>query len=393
MITRHYSTRLRELLRTFPVVCVLGARQCGKTTFIKTTLPRWQYRDLEKPSDAIELSEDPEAAVNRLGARFILDEAQRLPALFPILRSFVDQHPKRPGQVVLLGSASLSLIRQISESLAGRVGFLDMAPFQWDELRGRKSTYTPRALWYRGGFPDAFLASSDRARTDWFEAYTRTFIERDLANLGIDVSAPQMRRLWAMLAHANGSIWNASQIAASLGVSYHTVNRYTDILEQTFLVRRLPPYFANMTKRMVKSPRLYLRDTGVLHYFLGIRNSATLDVHPGRGSSWEAFVIEHLISALNRLLPGAQAFYWRTAAGAEVDLLIDRGGSFLPVEIKLHSSPSRRDAAGLLTCMKELKLTKGYLVHAGRADYSLGQGVHALSAEKLLGSPRRLLSL
>jgi predicted AAA+ superfamily ATPase len=268
-----------------------------------------------------------------------------------------------------------------------------MTPFQWDEVRGKRKIASLATLWYRGGFPDACLARTESARTDWYDAYTRTFIERDLAGLGIEVSPPQMRRLWTMLAHANGSMWNASQLASSLGVSYHTVNRYADILEQTFLIRKLQPYFANVGKRVVKSPKIYLRDTGLLHYFLGIRTPAALDTHPARGASWESVVLEHIISAFQRLCPGSQAFFWRTASGAEVDLLIERPGRIVPFEVKLHSSPSRRDVSGLVSCMNDLKLDRGYVVYPGSNDYPVGDGIRVLSAGRLLGDPRLLLRL
>lgn len=392
MIERHFSGRLRTLLKTFPIVCVMGPRQSGKTTFIRAALPQWKYMDLERPSDFIRLSGDPEDALKRLKEHFILDEAQQIPLLFPLLRSFVDQHRKRNGQLVLLGSASLSLIRQISETLAGRAGFLDITPFQWNEVQGRKKV-TLETLWYRGGFPDAFLIASDKKRIDWFDAYTRTFIERDLTALGINISAPQMRKLWTMLAHVNGAVWNASQLASSLGVSFHTINRYTDILEQTFLIRKLPPYFANIGKRVVKSPKVYFRDTGLLHYFLGIHESKALPVHPARGASWEGFVIEQVISAFQLVSPGSLAFYWRTAAGAEVDLLIKRGERLIPLEIKLHSSPSRRDVPGLVSCMKDLKLNRGYVLYPGEEEYSIGEGITVVSTEKLIAQPERLIKL
>ncbi len=392
MIKRHFSPRLKTLLRTFPIVCVMGPRQSGKTTFIKAALSKWKYLDLERPSDYVRLSGDPEDALKRLKGHFILDEAQQLPLLFPVLRSFVDQQRKKNGQLVLLGSASLSLIKQISETLAGRAGFLDVTPFHWNEVQGRKRV-TLETLWYRGGFPDAFMISSDKKRIDWFDAYTRTFIERDLTALGINISAPRMRKLWTMLAHVNGAIWNASQLASSMGVSFHTINRYTDILEQTFLIRKLPPYFANIGKRIVKSPKVYFRDTGLLHYFLGIHESGSLQVHPARGTSWEGFVIEQVISAFQLLSPGSQAFYWRTAAGAEVDLLIKRGERLIPLEIKLHSSPSVRDVPGLVSCMKDLKLDSGYVLYPGGEDYSIGQGITVLSTKKLLAQPQRLLKL
>jgi predicted AAA+ superfamily ATPase len=239
----------------------------------------------------------------------------------------------------------------------------------------------------RGGFPDAFLQPRAPRRTEWFEAYTRAFIERDLPALGIDVSASQMRRLWTMLAHANGGIWNASQLAASLGVSYHTVDRYVDILEQAFLVRKLAPWFANVGKRLVKSPKLYFPDTGLLHYFLGIRTAADLDAHPARGASWEAFVIDQLVSAWAIAEPGGRAWFWRTASGDEVDLLLETGKRLVPFEMKLHSRPAAEDARGLRRCMELLSLPRGYVVYPGRLRYSLGGGVTAVPAAELLAQP------
>ncbi len=393
VVARRYQALLRGLLRRFPVVTVLGPRQCGKTTFIRQALPDWTYLDLERPSDAAPLAADPEARFTQLGGRVILDEAQRLPAIFPVLRGIVDRERGRRGRFVLLGSASPTLVRHISESLAGRTAFLDLPPFRWDEVAARRPPTALSELWFRGGFPVAFLERDDRARHDWLEGYTRTFIERDLAALGIDVSASQMRRLWTMLAHVNGGVWNASQLAASLGVSYHTVNRYVDILEQTFLVRKLPPYFANIGKRLVKSPKVYFRDTGLLHYFLGIPTPQALDTHPGRGPSWEAFVIDQLVAAFQRGLPGSQAFFWRTAQGDEVDLLVEAGGRQIPFDIQLHSAPGSEDARGLLRCIKDLALRRGYLVYPGREPYSLGPGVTALPAAGLLAHPKRVARL
>jgi len=393
MISRHFSQRLRQLLRHFPVVSILGTRQCGKTTFIRSLLPDWHYLDLEKPSDATRLSADPEYTINKLKQHFILDEAQQLPELFPVLRSYVDERRKKNGLLILLGSASPVLIKQISESLAGRIGFLEMTPFHWHEVQGIRKRFTLETLWYRGGFPDAFLAPSQAALLDWFEAYSRTFIERDLQNLGINISPPQMRKIWTMLAHASGSIWNASQLAASLGVSYHTVNRYTDILEQTFLIRKLQPYFVNIGKRIVKSPKIYFRDSGLLHYFLGIHELSTFDVHPARGAAWEGFIIEQIINAFQLFAPGSHSYYWRTAAGAEVDLLIKSGSRLIPFEIKLHTSPKLNDVRGLVACMHDLKLEKGYVICRGKEDYSLGAGIIALSAGTLLASPQKLIRL
>lgn len=393
MVKRCYGTMLRALLRRFPVVTVLGARQCGKTTFIRQMLRGWTYLDLERPSDAAPFSSDPEGRLAQLRNRVIMDEAQRLPELFPVLRGEVDRGRSRAGRFVLLGSASPALVRQFSESLAGRTAFLDLPPFRWDEIATGRAARSMSTLWFRGGYPVAFLERDDRARYDWFDAYTRTFIERDLAALGIDVSAAQMRGLWTMLAHANGGIWNASQLASSLGVSYHTVNRYVDILEQTFLVRKLPPYFANIGKRLVKSPKVYFRDSGLLHYFLGILTPGALETHPARGASWEAFVVDQLLSAFQRAVPGSQAFFWRTAQGHEVDLLVEAGRRLIPFEMKLHSAPRAEDASGVRRAMQDLQLPRGYVVYPGRERYSLGDGIVTLPAAWLLKRPENVTRL
>jgi len=392
MIDRAYGASLRALLRRFPAVTILGPRQCGKTTFIRRELSDWTYVDLERPADATPLAADPEARLGQLGDRVVLDEAQRLPELFPVLRGLIDRRRSRKGRFVLLGSASPSLVRGISESLAGRTAFLDLPPFRWDEVEGRRTAGGLATLWLRGGYPDAFLARGDGARHDWMEAYTRAFIERDLPAMGIDVSASQMRKLWTMLAHVNGGVWNASQLAASMGVSYHTVNRYVDILEQAFLVRKLAPYFANVGKRLVKSPKLYFRDSGLLHYFLGIRSARQLETHPARGASWESFLLDQLLSAYRRHDPGGQAWFWRTAQGDEVDLLIETGARLVPFEAKLHSAPKPDEARGLFRCMADLKLPRGYVVYPGRDRYSLGRGVTAVPARSLLGRRPRLAS-
>lgn len=393
MLARQYAGALRGLLRRWPAVTVLGPRQCGKTTFIRRALPAWTYVDLERPSDAAPLAADPEARLEQLGDRIIFDEAQRAPELFSVLRSAIDRRRSRRGRFVLLGSASPQLVRGISESLAGRTAFLDLPTFRWDEVRGARRKESLSDLWFRGGFPAAFLARSDQARREWLDAYTRAFIERDLPALGVDVSSAQMRKLWTMLAHSNGALWNASQIAASLGVSYHTVNRYVDILEQTFLIRKLPPFFANIKKRLVKSPKVYFRDTGLLHAFLGIDSRSALHGHPARGLSWEGFIIDQLISAFQRARPACQPYFWRTARGHEVDLLIDDGKRPVPFEIKLRSAPTLEDARGLLTCMQDLGLSRGYVVHPGREQYSLGHHVTALPAESLLSQPEDVVKL
>jgi predicted AAA+ superfamily ATPase len=387
VIKRRYAQPFRYLLDRFPVVTVLGPRQCGKTTFIRRALPGWKYFDLERPADAAPLASDPEARLRQIGERVIFDEAQQVPEIFPVLRGIIDRSRARRNRYVLLGSASPSIVRGISESLAGRTAFLDLAPFRWDEVTDRKNPRGLSTLWFRGGFPRAYLEPTDRARHQWLESYSRAFIERDLPLLGIDVSPSQMRKLWTMLAHSNGTLWNASQLASSMGVSYHTVNRYVDILEQTFLIRKLPPFFSNVGKRLVKSPKVYFRDSGLLHFFLGIPTASVLDTHPARGLSWEAFIIDQMITAYRRVIPRSQAYFWRTAGGEEVDLLIDTGRKLVPFEIKLHSAPNSADARGLKRCLELLDLRKGYVLYPGTEDFSLRDGVVALSAQKILAHP------
>jgi len=390
VLKRAFTDNLLKKLRSFPAVAILGARQCGKTTFIRSVLKDWHYIDLERPSDKVPFSADPESRLIQLGTKVILDEAQQLPEIFPVLRSIIDEDRTVNGQYVLLGSASPTLIKSISESLAGRIAFLEMSPFLWREVRELEKAELS-SLWFRGGFSDAFLAQDNSVRSDWYEGYTRTFIERDLAALGIDVSGPQMRRLWTMLAYTNANLWNASQLASSLGVTYKTINRYTDILEQTFLVRKLQPYFANIGKRLVKSPKILLRDTGLLHYFLGIDKPEILDTHPGRGASWESFLIEQLIMSLSLKFPGLRFYHWRTAGGTEVDLIIESSGVCIPVEIKLHSAPSRSLVRGIAACMKDLQLNNGFVLYPGKKSYSLGEGIMVLPAEEVLVNPEILL--
>jgi uncharacterized protein len=393
MISRGFVSALRHLLRRFPAVTVLGPRQSGKTTFVRAALPGWTYLDLERPSDVAPLLADPEARLDQLGDRVVFDEAQQVPELFQVLRGVIDRRRNQAGRYVLLGSASPSLVRGISESLAGRTAFLDLPPFRWDEVRGAPAAGGLSDLWLRGGYPPAFLQPDARARWEWFQAYSRAFIERDLPALGIDISAAQMRRLMTMLAHVNGGLWNASQLAASLGVSYHTVNRYVDILEQAFLIRKLAPYFRNVGKRLVRSPKVYYRDTGLLHYFAGVRTAEDLDVCPARGTSWEAFVIDQVVSACLRHDPAAEPWFWRTARGVEVDLLIETGGRLIPFEIKLHSAPNAEAAQGVRACMADLGLARGYVVYPGPERYSLGGGVTALPADQLLAHPSKIAKL
>lgn len=387
MYFRAWDDDLHRKLANFPLVAILGPRQCGKTTFAKGHLPDWKYLDLELPSDRRRLESDLESTVRSLGDHVILDEAQRMPALFPLLRSLADEQRSTKGRWVLLGSASFDLVRGISESLAGRIAFIELPGLQPLEIAppGRDlSTGSIQGRWFRGGYPEALLQEDDRARTDWFEAYEQTFIQRDVLALGLGTRAPTVGRLWTMMAHAAGGIWNASSFGAALGINHQTVSRYAELLEGSFLIRRLQPWYANIGKRLVKSPKLLFRDTGLLHHFLGIHSFSTLETHPQRGHSWENFLIESLIVRLGLEKTGCQFGYWRTQAGAEVDLIVERAGKVVPIEIKLHSSPVASDLRGLSQCIEDLGCDFGVVVHGGEASYPIGPRIRAIPAREAL---------
>ncbi len=386
MVPRIGRWRLRRLLRTFPAAAVLGPRQCGKTTLVRSLFPKAVLFDLERPSDLQRLEADPEYTLRHVKTPVILDEAQRLPALFPLLRALIDEHRAEKGRFVLLGSAHFSLTQGISESLAGRIGFLDLDPFAYVEVAGTGAGLAD--LWLRGGFPDPCLTSNRRARRDWMDAYLRTFLERDLAGLAIDVSLAQMRRFWYMLAAANGTIWNASEFGRSLGLSYHTIQRYADLLEQAFLLRRLPPYFGNLGKRLVKSPKVYLTDTGLLHAFLGVETEQQLDRCPQRGASWEGFIIEQIIRREKLASPASRFYFWRTSTGQEIDLLVERPDERIGVEIKLGTHVESSDWKTLRFALDALKLSRTYVVNQTEAPYSPFAGVKVVPAEQLLGAAK-----
>jgi predicted AAA+ superfamily ATPase len=338
--------------------------------------------DLERPSDITRLEADPEYTLRTLKGPVILDEAQRMPALFPILRALIDERRKTRGRFILLCSAHPSLERGISESLAGRISFLDLFPLCFTEVANTRVTLAD--LWLRGGFPEPCLHPARRSRRDWMDGYIRTFLERDLAGLALDVSAAQIRRFWNMLAYAHGALWNASELGRALGLSYHTVSRYADILEQAFLLRRLPPYFVNLNKRMVKSPKVYLTDTGLLHAFLGIESARQLDVSPQRGASWEGFIIEQIVRREKLAHPASQFYFWRTATGHGVNLIVERGAERIGVEIKVGAHVASSDFKNLRTAMDDLKLTRAWLVNQTDRRYSPLPGIQVIPAQQLL---------
>jgi predicted AAA+ superfamily ATPase len=371
------AARLERALRASPVVAVIGPRQCGKTTLARALAgtTRSTYFDLEDALDLERLAQ-PKIALGQLDGLVVIDEVQRRPDLFPVLRVLADQG-RRGRRFLILGSASPELLRQGSETLAGRIAFVEMAGFDLGEV----GAAAQRRLWWRGGFPRSFLARSDAASNQWRRDFIRTFLERDVLQLGIRVPAPVLRRLWMMLAHYHGQVWNASEIARSLGEAHTTVKRHLDALTGALVVRQLQPWYENLGKRQVKAPKVYVRDSGLLHALLGADSAAALDAHPKVGASWEGIVIEELIG----LAGERNAFYWRTQAGAELDLLLFVRGLRIGVEVKYADAPSM--TRSMHACIESLKLDRLYVVYPGPETYSPSPGVEvvpfALARERI----------
>lgn len=360
MWNRLATIRLRTLAEQFPAVLLLGARQVGKTTLARMAFRGFPYVDLEDPRSRALFRDDPAFQIeSRAKPSLILDEVQFVPEVFSALRGIIDARRRINGRFVLLGSAQPSLVRGVSESLAGRVGILDLDPLTAIEVVGGRERRPWTQLWLVGGYPDPLRTGDFR---EWWEAYLRTYIERDLPALGVGADAILLRRLLTMLAHQQGGILNSSQLGASLGVSNHTVMRYLNILEQTYLLRRLPPYFRNVGKRLVKSPKAYLRDSGLLHHLLNITTADELDSHPIRGASWETFVLEDLTRRERLAYPHSQFFFWRTAAGAEIDLVIERGSHRFAIEIKSARADKPKAIRALEAAAVDVTATQATLI-------------------------------
>lgn len=381
MILRsHHLALLKRQLASFPVVALLGARQVGKTTLARQLEQDWEgpkrHFDLEDPDDQARLA-DPAFVLRELKGLVVLDEIQLRPDIFPLLRVLADR-PDTPARFLILGSAAPELLKATSESLAGRVVFHELDGLALEEIA--PAVATPGWLdkrWLRGGFPRALLADDTQLSREWRDAFIRTYLERDLPQLGINLPALTLRRFWTMLAHYHGQTWNGSELARSLGVSDKTVSRYLDILEGTFMAFRLTPWHANVGKREVKAPKVYVADTGLLHSLLGIGTFDALLAHPKCGASWEGFMVREIIHRTEA--KRGEVFFWGVHAGAELDLLILKDGRRMGFEIKLTKSP--RVTASMHSAMETLALDHLYVVcHGAGEPWPLAQGVTAVPA-------------
>lgn len=387
MFARRHKRRILQYLDETPAVALLGPRQIGKTTLarnIAIQTPDSLYLDLENPGDAARLA-DPGRYLDLHTERLvILDEVQRMPDLFPVLRGQIDERRRqgrRTRQFLLLGSVSDALLRQSSESLAGRIVYDELPGLDVVEVGGKQET-----LWIRGGFPDAFNTRNDAGSMLWRQSFIRTYLERDIPQFGVRVPAETLRRFWTMLAHRQGGLLNTSELARSLDVSVPAVKRYVDLLSDLMLVRRLPPYFANVGKRLIKTPKVYIRDSGILHSLLGLGTLDDVLSHPVAGASWEGFVIENLIAVAPF---GTDAWFYRTRAGAEIDLLLllpDR--QLWAIEVSRSSAP--RTSRGFELAASELGATERFVVHPGHEPFPLSETTLAIP---LAGLMERLESL
>lgn len=365
--------RIESRFRSNPVVLLLGPRQCGKTTLARQFARgrHAEYFDLESPADLGRLAQ-PMTTLEPLRGWVVIDEAQLKPELFAVLRVLVDRRPL-PARFLVLGSASPDLVTGVSESLAGRVALVPMSGFDLSEV----GLAALRSLWWRGGFPRSFLAESDDESRRWRADFIQTFLERDLRRFGVQVAPAGLRRFWNMVAHHHGQIWNASEIGRSLGEAHTTVKRHLDILCGAFVMRQLPPWFENISKRQVKSPKVYLRDSGLLHELLGVPSFAALEAHPKLGASWEGFALEEVL----RVTGDREAYFWNTQGGAEVDLLSFVNGQRFGFEFKYADAPSVTKS--LNVAHDDLGLKRVFIVHPGKKSYPLNEWAKAVAIADL----------
>ena len=380
MLIRRIEENIIKGLKQFPAVGLVGPRQSGKTTLAKMISEKYDrpvtYLDLENPQDFEKLNDAQLYLEHFRDHLVILDEAQRKPQLFPLLRSLIDE-ARRPGRFMILGSASPSLKRQASESLAGRIAYYELSPFTLDEVGNTEQNLNK--LWLRGGYPQSYLAASDELAAAWMQNFIQTHLERDMPALGVRVPSTTLFRFWTMAAHYNGQLWNASKLADSLGADSKTARRYLDVLEETFMIRQLQPFFANTKKRLIKSPKIYVRDTGLLHTLLKIYSYDDLIANPILGASWEGFCIEQLLACKPSYF---DAYFYRTQAAAETDLVLTKGLQVkIAVEIKFSLTPKLTKSS--LNAIAELSPEKTWIVYPGKESYPIKKNVWTLPATQL----------
>jgi len=359
-------TGILKLLSIFPATAILGARQCGKTTLAKQ-ITHDHYFDLENPRDFVRF-EHPQLTLEDLEGLIVIDEIQRKQDLFPLLRYLVDNKPKQ--KYLILGSASGKLIRQSSESLAGRIGYYNLSGFQINDIGVEKV----EKLWLRGGLPRSFLAGNDEQSVLWRDNYITTFLERDIPQLGINIPARTLRRFWIMLSHYHGQIINFSEIGRSFGISDMTVRKYLEILESTFMIRLLQPWYINIGKRLVKHPKIFLRDSGIFHSLMSISSRQQLFTHNKLGASWEGFALECVCRELN--MKNEEVYFWRTHSGAELDMLWQSGGKYWGAEFKFMDAP--RLSKSMQISVDDLHLEHLWVIYPGKAEYKITKNITAL---------------
>jgi predicted AAA+ superfamily ATPase len=366
---------VKSALNRNRVVALIGPRQCGKTTLARQILfpDSPNYFDLENPVSLTRLDE-PMTALQDLRGIIVVDEVQRRPDLFPALRVLVDREPL-PARFLILGSASPALLRQSSESLAGRITIIAMSGFRLEEVGIENQS----KHWQRGGFPRSYLANNDSESFEWRRDFVLTFLERDVPQFGVQIPSTSLFRFWSLLAHYHGQIWNVAETARTLNIGETTARRYMDLLQDLFMVRQLQPWYANLSKRQVKSPKLYFRDAGLLHYLLGIRSEGELVLHPRMGASWEGYVIEEIIKSTRP----DEIYFWSTYSGAELDLLLIKDQQHIGVECKRMDAPKLTPS--MRTAMQDLELDKLVVVYPGSQPYSLAEGINVLPLARAIG--------
>jgi predicted AAA+ superfamily ATPase len=385
MIQRYREIKIvGQLLKRYRVVGIIGARQVGKTTLARSFIDRidksTSYFDLENPEDLARLA-DPMFALKDLKGLVVIDEVQRLPELFPVLRVLVDR-PRGKSRFLILGSASPGLLRQSSETLAGRIVYHQLSGFTMDEIGQENHTL----LWLRGGFPRSYLARTHTESDEWRRGFIRTFLERDLPQLGITIRSTTLNRFWRMLSHYHGQIWNSSDFARSFGVADTTVRNYLDLMTSALVIQQLPPWHENISKRQVKAPKIYIADSGLLHSLLNLKNFRDLEGHPKLGASWEGFVIQQIIRQSGARTD--ECFFWATHAGAELDLLVIRGRQRLGFEIKRTSSP--HITPSMRIALSDLKLNRLDVIHAGDVTFPLDKKIRAVALTRLFDDVKPL---